>query len=213
MFGFFKSKKKVPQRQLTHPSELMVGDMLTLIDSFAYPQWLKGKTLSVIDVQTYQYQHSADYELVLESESGKVVFLQTERDDGKEFAHFSVKIQRHEVDEIFTLDAFARIFDEADLSSLNTVSQPDAYSHFLASSYRQNEAPYVCYFHEKDYRNVALPRYQDESGEPCEVICLVSDDETNSINIEIWEGGETEVSLTLTRPISDIIDLFPGNGK
>ena len=30
----------------------------------------------------------------------------------------------------------------------------NAYSHFLASSYRQNEAPYVCYFHEKKPKDV-----------------------------------------------------------
>ena len=45
------------------------------------------------------------------------------------------------------------------------------------------------------------------------MICLSSDDESYGLNIEIWEGGETEVSLTLTRPISDIVDLFPGDAK
>jgi hypothetical protein len=212
MFGFFKSKK-APERQLNHPSELMVGDMLTLIDSYAYPSWLKGQTLKVTDVQTYQYQHSAEYEFVLESESGKVVFLQIEREDGEEFANFSVKIQRDDVDKIFTLDEFARIFDEEHLSAIETVTKPEPYSHFLAASYQQNEAPYVCYYYEKDYRKQTLPRYQDESGEPCEIISLHSDDENHSINIEIWEGGETEVSLTLSRPVSDIVDLFPGSGS
>ena len=210
MFGFFKSKKPV-ERQLTHASQLKTGDMLTLIDSFAYPNWLKGQTLKVTDVQTYQYQHSAEYEFVLESESGNVVFLQIEREDGEEFANFSIKIQRDDVAEIFTLDEFARIFDEEALTHITTANTPEAFERFLASSYQQSEAPYVCYFHNKDYRQLSLPRYQDESGEPCEVINLVSDDENHSINIEIWEGGETEISLTLSRPISDIVDLFPGH--
>lgn len=90
MFGFFKSKK-TPVRQLNHPSKLKIGDMLTLIDSFAYPQWLKGQTLKVTDVQTYQYKQSAEYEFVLESDSGKIVFLQIEREDGEEYANFSIK--------------------------------------------------------------------------------------------------------------------------
>ena len=212
MFGFFKSKKPV-ERQLTHASQLKTGDMLTLIDSFAYPSWLKGQTLKVTDVKTYQYQHSAEYEFVLESESGKVVFLQIEREDGEEFANFSIKIQRDDVAEIFTLDEFARIFDEEALTHIATANTPEAFERFLASSYKQSEAPYVCYFHNKDYRQLSLPRYQDESGEPCEVISLVSDDENHSINIEIWEGGETEISLTLSRPISDIVDLFPGHAS
>ncbi|WP_404341591.1 hypothetical protein [Pseudoalteromonas mariniglutinosa] len=210
MFNFFKSKK-APERRLTEASQLQQGDMLTVIDSFAYPNWLKGQTLRVVDVQTYQYQRSAEYELVLESESGQVVFLQIENDDGEQWAHFAIKIQRDDVDDIFTLDEFARIFDEEQLTAIKVQNSPERYSQFLADSYQQSEAPFVCYFHNKDYRNKPLPSYEDEGGEPCEMICLTSSDESHGLNIEIWEGGETEVSLTMTRPISDIVDLFPGD--
>ncbi|MCF2908743.1 DUF4178 domain-containing protein [Pseudoalteromonas sp. DL2-H2.2] len=212
MFGFFKSKK-APERQLNHARDLRVGDMLSVIDSFAYPDWLKGQTLKVVAVQTYQYQRSAEYEFVLESESGKVVFLQIEQDDGEEFANFSVKIQRDDVDAIFTLDEFARIFDEESLTRIETQAKPAEFERFLGQSYQQSEAPYVAYYHEQDYRGRTLPRYQDESGDVCEVIELASPDEKHSINIEVWDGGETEVSLTLTRPLSDIVDLFPGAGE
>ncbi|WP_372762269.1 DUF4178 domain-containing protein [Pseudoalteromonas sp.] len=212
MFNFFKSKK-APQRQLNHASELHKGDMVTVIDSFAYPAWLKGQTLRVVDVQTYQYQHSSDTELVLESNSGQVVFLQIEQQDGEQWAHFSIKIQRDDVAEIFGLDEFARIFDEESLTYIETRNSPERFTQFLASSYQQSEAPYVCYFHNKDYRKHALPQYEQDGGEPCEMICLLSDDEKHGLNIEIWQGGETEVSLTLTRPISDIVDLFPGDAQ
>jgi hypothetical protein len=102
MFNFFKSKK-APERQLSRAQDLKKGDMFSVIDSFAYPAWLKGQTLRVIDVQTYQYQHRSDTEFVLETNSGQVVFLQVEQDDGEECAHFSIKIQRNEVEEIFGL--------------------------------------------------------------------------------------------------------------
>ena len=127
----FSNLKKAPERQLTDPSQLLVGDMLTVIDSFAYPSWLKGQTLRVIDVQTYQYQRSAEYELVLESESGQVVFLQIESDDGEQWANFAIKIQRDDVDEIFTLDEFARIFDEDELTAINVQNSPERFSHFF----------------------------------------------------------------------------------
>ena len=74
MFNFFKSKKE-PERQLNHPSELKKGDMFSVIDSFAYPAWLKGETLRVTDIQTYQYQHSSDTEFVLETNSGLTFLL------------------------------------------------------------------------------------------------------------------------------------------
>ncbi|MFX3701697.1 hypothetical protein ACJBSS_12135, partial [Streptococcus suis] len=79
----------------------------------------------------YQYQHSADYELVLESDAGKVIFLQIERRDGEEWANFSIKIQRDEVDEIFSLDEFARIFDEEQLTLIKLKNTPERYMQFL----------------------------------------------------------------------------------
>ncbi|QZO12099.1 DUF4178 domain-containing protein [Pseudoalteromonas piscicida] len=209
MFGFFKSKK-TPERQLTHAKDLQVGDMLTIIDSFAYPSWLKGQTLKVAGVQTYQFERSAAYEFVLESDSGNITFLQIEQSDGEEYANFSIKIQREDVDAIFTLDEFAHIFDEEALTHIDTHATPEIFERFLGKSYQQSEAPYVCYFYDSDYRGRALPRYQDESGEVCEVIELLSPDEKFAINIEIWDGGETDVSLTMCRPLSDIVDLFPG---
>ncbi|KTF10275.1 MULTISPECIES: DUF4178 domain-containing protein [unclassified Pseudoalteromonas] len=212
MFNFFKSKKE-PERQLNHASELKKGDMFTVIDSFAYPSWLKGQTLRVIDVQTYQYQHSSDTEFVLETNSGQVVFLQIAQEDGEQWANFSIKVQRDEVDDIFTLDEFARIFDEESLTHIAVKNTPERFMQFLAKSYQQSESPFVCYFHNKDFRGQSLPRYEQDGGEPCEMICLASPDEGHSLNIEIWDGGETEVSLTLTRPITDIVDLFPGDAK
>jgi len=212
MFNFFKSKK-APERQLTHASDLKKGDMLSIIDSFAYPSWLKGQTVRVIDVQTYQYQHSSDTEFVLETNSGQVVFLQIEQEDGEQWANFSIKIQRDDVDSIFTLDEFARIFDEEELTFIEVKNTPEKFMQFLGKTYQQSETPFVCYFHKQDYRTQSLPRYEQEGGEPCEMICLASDDESHSLNIEIWDGGETEVSLTLTRPISDIVDLFPGDAQ
>ncbi len=210
MFSFFKSKKP-PERQLNDASQLMTGDMLQIIDSFAYPSWLKGQILKVNAVQTYQYERSSDTEFVLETDSGKVVFLQIEKEDGEQWANLSIKVQREDVDAIFTLDEFARIFDEEELTQIQVKNKPDAFSHFLSDEYQQTEAPYVAYFHQKDYRNSSLPRYREDSGESCEIIVLESPEGDHSINIEVWEGGETEVSLTYTRPLTDIVDLFPGN--
>ncbi|CAH9062808.1 hypothetical protein PSECIP111951_02774 [Pseudoalteromonas holothuriae] len=210
MFNFFK-KNKAPTRQLSEPTDLVVGDMLTLIDSFAYPQWLKGETLRVVAVNTYQYQHSAEYEMVLESNSGQVVFLQIGQEDGEQWANFSIKIQREDVDDIFTLDEFSLIFDEESLTQITVANIPERFSQFLATSYTQTQASFICYFHEKDYRGQSLPQYEQPGTEACEMICLASNDGNHSLNIEIWDGGETDVSLTLTRPLSDIVELFPGS--
>ncbi|MEI5604517.1 hypothetical protein, partial [Streptomyces brasiliscabiei] len=81
---------------------------------------------------------------------------------GEQWANFSIKIQRDEVDDIFTLDEFARIFDEEYLTFIEVKNTPERFMQFLGNSYQQSESPYVCYFHKQDYRKQPLPRYEQE---------------------------------------------------
>ena len=57
--------------------------MLQLIDSFALPPELKGQTLRVVAVNTYQYEYSSETELVLKGASSTPIFLHVEEEDGE----------------------------------------------------------------------------------------------------------------------------------
>ncbi|MFP3428048.1 hypothetical protein R0J88_23800, partial [Pseudoalteromonas sp. SIMBA_162] len=76
-------------------------------------------------------------EVVLETNSGPVVLLQIAPDDGEQWANFSLKVQRDDVDDIFTLDEFARIFDDESLTHIAVKNTPERFMQFLAKSYQQ----------------------------------------------------------------------------
>lgn len=211
MFSKLFKKKTAPERQLTHPRDLQKGDMLQLIDSFALPPELKGQTLHVIDINTYQYEYESETEFVIKGDSGTSIFLTVENDDGEEWVNFSIKIQRQDVDELFTLDQFAEIFDSEDLVSIERVNEVKGFERWTAASYVQGAHPKTAYYHKQDYRGRKLPQYVEDGGEPLEYINLQDPDDMFSLNIEIWDDGETDVSLTLTRPLTDVVDLFPGD--
>jgi hypothetical protein len=211
MFSKLFKKKTAPAKQLDHPKDLKKGDMIQMIDSFALPPQLKGQTLHVIDVNTYQYEYENDFELVLKSDSGGSVFLTIENDDGEEWANFSIKIQRKDVEDLFGLDQFAEIFDSEDLTTVKRINDVDKFERWTTTEYKQSSQPSTGYYYNQDYRGKTVPKDVEDGGEPVECIDLSDDDDDFSINIEIWDDGETDVSLTLSRPMSDIVDLFPGN--
>lgn len=213
MFSKLFKKKQAPVRKLSHPKELQKGDMLQLIDSFALPSSLKGQTLHVTDVNTYQYQYESETEFVLKGDSGLAIFLTVENDDGEEWANFSIKIQRQDVDDLFTLDQFAGVFDSEDLVELERVEDVKDFERWTAANYKQSSQPSTAYYYNQDYRGRKIPEHVEDGGEPLEYINLEDSDEMFGINIEVWDDGETDVSLTLTRPLSDIVDLFPGDSK
>jgi hypothetical protein len=67
------------------------------------------------------------------------------------------------------------------------------------------------YFHREDYRNLKPPQDANGvTGEPFEYYLLLDDDESRALEVEVYEGGDTDVVLTLYRPITDISDYWPG---
>lgn len=211
MFSKLFKKKTAPVKQLEHPKDLKKGDMLQMIDSFALPPQLKGQMLHVIDINTYQYEYQNDTEFVLKGDTGSSIFLTIENDDGEEWANFSIKIQRQEVDELFDLDKFAEIFDSEDLTDITRVNEVAKFERWTTSHYKQQSHPSTAYYYNKDYRGQQIPQHVEDGGEPVECIDLADAEQDFAISIEVWDDGETDISLTLSRPMSDIVDLFPGN--
>ncbi|MFT5163665.1 MAG: hypothetical protein ACI9FJ_002262 [Alteromonadaceae bacterium] len=213
MFSKLFKKKQPEVRQLNHPRDLNVGDMIQLIDSFAFPPELKGQTLRVAAVNTYQYKYENEFELVLKGEGKQTIFLVVENDDGQEWANFSIKVERQDVEDLFGLDQFADIFDLDELVSIKRLNDVKAFERWTTKTYTQSAQPSTGYFYEQDYRSKTIPEFVEDGGEPVECINLADPDDSFSVNIEIWDDGQTDVSLTLSRPLSDIVDLFPGDAS
>lgn len=215
--GFLKGlfgKKEAPKRQLDHPSHLMEGDMISLDDSFALPPQLRGQQLRVESVSTYEYERSQKAEWVLKGHGQETLFLSLDEDD-ETYLAFSIKINRGQVEQIFDLEHFSAIFEEDEQAQLTTQALPNElatqFEQWLGKEYHQVNSAQFGYFHREDYRDKKPPQDEDgATGEAFESYLLMDDEEKFAIDVEVYDGGETDVMLTLYRPLSDIRDYWPG---
>ena len=61
---------------------------------------------------------------------------------------------------------------------------------------------------------IAIKSHLDENGargEAFESYSLINSQETLAVDIEVYDGGDTEVMLTLYRPLSDIREYWPAS--
>ena len=83
---------------------------------------------------------------------------------------------------------------------------------WTSEQYQQSTFAQIGYFHRKDHRSETLSAYEGkDSGEQFELYNLYNEDQSKGVDIEVWQDGDTEVCLTLYRPLSDIIDMYPGS--
>jgi hypothetical protein len=204
--GLWKKKKGGP-RSLDHAGDLMQGDMVQLANHFGLPGQLRDKTFRVVGICTYQFEHGNDTCFSLESTDDDHINLTIESDAGRDTAVFSFSVSRSTVGELFDLDEFAQVFDGEDASSL-TLKSDAGLDGWVASDYVQEIKGEKGYFYNRDYRQSAPPVHDGE-GEPFEYHFLLSEDETKGVEIEVFAGGETEVSLTLYCDMEMIRELWP----
>lgn len=212
--GFFKSifkSKNEEQRKLTHTSELKVNDIIVLSDSFGLPEILRGQELQISAINSYEYENKVDTEWVLQGTNNIQIFLTLDVDD-ETYLKFSLKIQHSDVETLFNLDEFSKIFDEGEHAFLEKQQDTANTSSWSSQQYQQQTFAKVGYFHRKDNRVESLSAYEGkDSGEQFELYALFDKDETRGIDIEVWQDGDTEVFLTLFRPTTDIKDMYPGS--
>lgn len=212
--SFFKkvfSKSAKPERKLTHPSKLLVGDIIALTDSFALPQALRGQQLQITAINTYEFEHHNQIEWTLQGSGQHLLFLSLEADDHTELK-FSIKLEHQDVETLFNLDDFAEIFEQPGKAFLTRQRDNECTTMWSAEQYQQSVFAKVGYFHRKDHRNENLSAYEGkDSGEQFELYVLYNQEQSQGIDIEVWQDGDTEVFLTLFRPLSDIVDMYPAS--
>ena len=209
--SFFKkifNKNKPEQRKLTQVNELLVGDIIVLTDSFALPETLRNQQLEVTAVNSYEYEHSTQSEWTLQGSNDLLLFLSLEIDDSTELK-FALKIQPEDVESLFDLDRFAEIFDAPGQAFLERKTDNDFTANWTSEQYQQSTFAKVGFFHRKDHRSEAISEYEGkDAGEQFELYTLYNEDQSKGIDIEVWQDGDTDVFLTIFRPLTDIIDMY-----
>jgi len=209
--AFNKVTNKKEQRKLTQIDQLLVGDIIVLTDSFALPESLRGQQFQVTAVNSYEYQHNTQTEWVLQGNNDLLLFLTLEIDDITELK-FALKIEHDEVENLFDLDNFAQIFDEPGQAQLSRQGDSESTAMWSSDFYQQSTFAKVGFFHRKDHRSENLSAYEEEDcGEQFELYALYNEDENKGLDVEVWQDGDTDVFLTLFRPTTDIVDMYPGS--
>ena len=134
------------------------------------------------------------------------------------YLKFSLKISREEVEHLFDLDQFSSLFDNNDendsIGQAFLARQEDTAltNQWTSPEYQQSIYAKVGYFHRKDQRSENLSAFQGkDSGEQFELYQLLDKEEDKAVEVEVWEEGETDVFLCLYRPLTDIVDMYPGS--
>ena len=109
--------------------------------------------------------------------------------------------------ELFDTDEFSSIFDEESPATLNTMAKLDI-GGWLSDQYHQTSCGERGFFYQKDCRDAGPSKFEGD-GEPFDYYAMASTDESQAVEIAVYAGGETEVSLVLHRSISDIRELWP----
>lgn len=203
--GIFGSKDETV-RKLDHPRDLILGDMLQMSDSFGLPPRLRKQIFKVTGIATYQFEHEYATCFTLLGENQDEIDVTIENSAGREHASFSLAINRDIVEQLFDLDDFALIFEDEPLT-LKPIAQLD-FEPWLAEAYHVDSRGERGYYYEKDCRGKGPSPYEGD-GEPFDFYGLASSDGKKALEVEVYEGGETEVFLVLNRDTTDIADLWP----
>lgn len=196
---------------MTKASELQINDIIVLTDSFALPEILRNQQFQVSAINSYEFEHSVDTEWVLTGAMATQLYLSLDVDD-QTHLKFALKIAHEDVETLFDLDEFSAVFDEPGQAFLTRQSDTQLSSGWSAEEYQQCLFAKVGYFHRKDHRTQTLSSYEGkDAGEQFESFRLLNHDQSRGLDIEVWDDGDTEVFLTLYRPLSDIVDMYPGS--
>jgi len=211
LFDSIFKKDKVAERKLSNPDQLKVNDIIVLSDSFGLPETLRGQEFQVTAINSYEYENKTDTEWVLQGTNNIQIYLTLDIDD-ETYLKFSLKIEHNDVETLFNLDNFATVFDEPGNAFLERLGDTAHTTSWSSEQYKQQTYSQVGYFHRKDNRVELLSTYEGkDAGEQFELYALFDKDETRGIDVEVWQDGDTEVFLTLFRPTTDIIDMYPGS--
>jgi hypothetical protein len=205
-----RTRKEPAARRLEHPRDLLEGDIIQIIDSYALPPMLQNQSLRVVSVSTYQFEHEFSTSFSLEGQGHEKMDLIVEQEDGHENLAFTLKIGRDTVEELFDMDQFAELFEVGEPALVERQADPQDLAGWTAPLYRQGSQAERGYHYPRDYRGTRPPDDEGE-GEPFDYYAATSDDGGHAIEIEVWAGGETDVFVTIYRPVSDIKELWPGN--
>lgn len=193
-----------PSRQLTDPSQLQVGDLLVWTDSFGVPPDIRQQKFEVTAIQSYQFEHQYSLEYQLRSATNQHYYLSLQTENGESVLTLSRALTRAQVERCFSLDDIAQIFDGQGQAQFAPTDASE-FDGWLAQRYSLEVFAEKAYWLDGDYRRTNAGAHQS-----LDYYYLSGVPDGYGLEAEVYDHGETELYLSLHRPISDICELWPG---
>ena len=187
------SKDEAPARQVEHAWDLRAGDFVKL--GLVAPQGLSAAELQVTSVHAADLGGGHKVRRVLTLEGGGGGRYTLWKGEGGALA-LGLEIQRPLVERLFDIDEFGRLFDheEPPNLTLHRQSEPPELDGWTASLYRQ-EAALQAYWQPQDPALTSIDSTLTDDAEGFDHIRLVGDRRRFAVEVAVFDGGRTEVTL------------------
>ncbi|MFT7386915.1 MAG: hypothetical protein ACI8VC_000150 [Candidatus Endobugula sp.] len=203
---FSSSKDKKNLRNLESLAELQKNDYIKLNDSFALPEELRGKTFQVISIDSYYYGEALHTEWTLKGDVKKKVYLSLSDLGDEDRIVLSYQLKKKEVAAIFGWDQIKAQYQPTHEVNLQC-SDTSIYEGWLAPEYYRRECNGIASYFARDCRG----QQQPTGGEALHYFEFYNEDDTHSMDIEVWSKDEVDVFISILRPESDIHEFWAHN--
>jgi len=208
--SFFSSEEEKTIRELNHPRDLNQNDIIKF--RFSAQSELSNKRFQISNVNTYDFEDRKLTEFTLSGDNKEPIYLIIDETGDEPFLSISRKIQRNIVEQLFDLEEFSQIFDSEAHTSLKRLNNLQSLEGWTTESYIQEIYAEGGYFHKGDYRNKLVPQNED-AGEYFDYYLAIDDTRQFVIEAEVYDGGETDVLITIRRPLTDIEEMWPSEAS
>lgn len=203
---FGGGSKDPPPRQPDHAWELGPGDFVKF--GFTAPDGLKAVEAQVTGVAALDLGGAGRVRrvLTLDVPGGGTVTL-WRGGDGR--IALGREVLREMVEELFDLAIFSQLFDP-DVPPqivLERKAEPDGFERWTGALYRQ-EAAQQAYRHDDDPDTALILETRTSDAVELDFYRLVSDDRRHAVEVQVYDGGRTDVTLVAELPESTVEEMW-----
>jgi len=204
----FSRNKPANERQLDCPSQLLVGDMLSLKYRDSLPQVLREQSLEVVKVATYEFASGSSKEVVLKDAHSQLYFMGIDNEDGKLSLCFARKITRQQLFAFIDEDSFAQLWSQ-NWPELSVENPPSELADWLSPRYQQSIKEQEAYYYDRDCQGEDLAAAED--GEELRIHECEGSDDHYGLGVEVSEDGSMEIFLQIYCAVDVIEQMWPRN--
>jgi len=201
LISSFTKEKEL--RSLDSLAELQIKDYIRLNDSFALPAELRGKTFQVESIDSYFYGESLSTEWALQGDTKKKLFLSLSDLGDENRIVLSYQLKKKEVENIFGWENIKQQY-KPEFEEKLMCKDVSLFEGWLGKSYERRECAGKASYFSGDYRNKNKP----QGGEDLTYFEFFDEEESFSIEIEMWSKDEVDVFISILRPESDIHEFW-----